>query len=390
VSTERPAWAEIDLGAIAENAALLARVAAPAALCAVVKADGYGHGALPVAEVLEAVGVPVLAVALASEGVALREGGITRPILVLSECAEPELDAALAAQLTLTVYSVGAAEAAARAARRAAVRAPVHLKLDTGMHRAGVDPEGLLAVAHAVAGSPDLVLDGFFTHLAVADEPDDPYTAIQLDRFGAAVAALGAEGIAPRLLHVANSAATLVHPDARFDLVRCGIACYGHLPGPAIAPYLAASGGALRPAMSIRSRVGVVRTLPAGERPSYGRRIPLQVESVVATIPIGYADGLPRSLGATGGAVLIGGVRCPIAGTVTMDQIVVDCGPASTVAPGDEVVLIGRQGDEEITAEEWAERTGTIAYEVLCRIGPRLPRRYIGGEGPVLLPEGRG
>ena len=227
------------------------------------------------------------------------------------------------------------------------------------------------------------MLDGLFTHLAVADEPDDPYTAVQLERFESARKALAGAGMTPRVVHAANSAGAIAHPGSRYDVVRCGIACYGHLPSAEIGPALASSGGGgrerLRPAMTILSRVGFVRPLEAGERPSYGRRIPLARDTVVATVPIGYADGLPRALGASGGAVLIGGRRRPIAGTVTMDQIVVDCGPEGDVAPGDEVVLIGRQGDEEITAEEWAERTDTIVYEVLCRIGPRMPRRYLRG-----------
>jgi alanine racemase len=385
VSVIRPAYAEIDLDAIAHNARVLSRIAGSAQLCAVVKADGYGHGAVPVASELRRSGVALLAVALVTEGVELREGGVDGAVLVLSECPDDQVDLAVEAGLTLTVYSAGAVAAAEAAARRHGRRVPVHLKLDTGMHRVGVDHCELLAIARQVCASDDLELEGFFTHLAVADDPDDPYTAIQLDRFAAARAELAAEGITPPLVHAANSAATIVRPDARLDLVRCGISCYGHLPAAAVGPsmrHAVGTGDHLTPAMSIHARVSFVRQLGVGERPSYGRTLPLAADSFVATIPIGYADGLPRALGATGGAVLIGGVRRPLAGTVTMDQILVDCGPSGDVHVGDEVVLIGRQGGAEITAEEWATRTDTIVYEVLCRIGPRLPRRYVGGVEP--------
>jgi alanine racemase len=383
VSAIRPAYAEIDLDAIAQNARLLRRVAAPAALCAVVKADAYGHGAVPVARELVRVGVPLLAVALVSEGVELRDADVAGPVLLLSECPPDEVQVAVDAGLTLTVYSVPAVEAAEAASRKNGVRTAVHLKLDTGMHRAGLDPADLLEVALRIAASDALDFEGFFTHLAVADEQHDPYTEIQLDRLAKGRAVLASAGITPRVVHAANSAGTLLWPAARHDLVRCGISIYGHLPAPAIAQSARAALGEdeLVPAMSIRSRVSFVRSLNAGERPSYGRRIPLPADSIVATVPIGYADGLPRALGANGGAVLIGGRRRPIAGTVTMDQIVVDCGPTGDVQAGDEVVLLGRQGDEIVTAEEWAARTDTIAYEVLCRIGPRVPRRYVGGAG---------
>ena len=178
-------------------------------------------------------------------------------------------------------------------------------------------------------------------------------------------------------MHAANSAAAIAHPESRLDLVRCGIACYGHLPSAAIGPILSAAlpGRELTPVFSLSSRVHLVRHLQRGERPSYGRRYELAEDGYLATVPIGYADGVPRPLGESGGEVLIKGRRRRIAGTVTMDQLMVDCGPDGDVEPGDEVVLIGRQGGGEVTAEEWAERTGTVAYEILTRIGPRVPRR---------------
>ena len=199
------------------------------------------------------------------------------------------------------------------------------------------------------------------------------------------LAALAASGHQPPLTHVANSAGAIGWPSARRDLVRCGIALYGVAPTPALAEELSAStgGGRLRPVLSLRTRVTSTRELDAGERPSYGRRRPLERRSTVATVPIGYADGVPRRLGEEGGSVLIGGRRRPLAGAVTMDQVVVDCGPVGSapVAVGEEVVLLGRQGTEEITADEWACLLSTISYEVLCDIGPRVPRLTAGGVG---------
>jgi alanine racemase len=180
------------------------------------------------------------------------------------------------------------------------------------------------------------------------------------------------------MVHAANTAGAIAFPDSRYDMVRCGIGLYGYLPGPAVrAAFTAAGAQPLRPAMSLKARVVAVRTLKAKARPSYGRRRALPTSAVVATVPIGYADGVPRQLFSAGYHVLIGGRRCPLAGMVTMDQIVVDCGADTSVLPGDEVVLLGRQGDEEITADEWADLLGTISYEVLCGVGPRVPRRLL-------------
>lgn len=366
----RPAWVDIDLGAVCHNARLLADRCAPAALCAVVKADGYGHGAEPVARAALAAGASWLAVALVEEGTALRRSGIGAPVLLLSEPAPEAMGAALAAGLTPTLYTPAGVAAAARAASRSAPVA-VHLKVDTGMHRVGVDPAGLVDLARAVLDAPSLVLDGLWTHLAVADDPDqDSFTNGQLARFEAARASLRVEGMDAGLtLHAANSAGALAFPAARYDMVRCGIAIYGHAPGRGPARH-----ADLRPALSFTSTVSLVRRLAAGERVSYGRRYAVGEDASVATVPVGYADGVPRRLSAVGGEVLVGGRRRPIAGTVTMDQILVDCGPDADVAVGDEVVLLGRQGTEEVTVAEWADRLETISYEVLCGIGPRVPR----------------
>jgi alanine racemase len=368
----RAAWVEIDLGAVRENVVALARLATPAQVLAVVKADGYGHGAVPVARAALEAGATWLGVALVEEGVELREAGIDAPILVLSEPAPEAANAVVAHRLTPVVYTEGGIDALAKAVvdGGAGNALPVHLKVDTGMHRVGVAPQDALALARRVAERTELVLDGVCTHFAVADEPDDPYTPEQLARFQAFLDELEAEHLRPRLVHAANSAGLLAFPQARFDLVRVGIAIYGIPPAPVLAGRVE-----LRPALSLRARVSHVKTLDAGARVSYGLRYRLEGPSRIATVPIGYADGVPRNLAAAGGEVVVGGARRAVAGTVTMDQLMVDVGD-DAVAVGDEVVLIGRQGDAEVTAQEWADRLGTIAYEIVCGIGPRAPRRY--------------
>ncbi|HZQ28290.1 MAG TPA: alanine racemase [Acidimicrobiales bacterium] len=370
----RPAWAEIDLDAIRHNARALLALAHPAALCAVVKADGYGHGAVAVARAALEAGATRLAVAVVEEGVALREAGISAPVLLLSEPSSAEAMAdAVAAHLTPTLYTLaGVAAAEAAVGRRHPVA--VEVKVDTGMHRVGGTPDDVLAVSEAVARSPQLELAGLWTHLAVADEPDNPYTDSQLERFEEVRDKLAAAGLLPELLHAANSAGAIVHPGARYDMVRCGIALYGHAPAAAVDALGLVD---LRPALSLKAEVTFVKELEAGERVSYGLRWTAPAPTTVATVPLGYADGVPRRWFDMGGCVLIDGVRRPIAGTVTMDQILVDCGPGSTVRVGDEVVLLGRQRDEEIRAEDWAEALGTISYEVLCGIGPRVRRVYV-------------
>jgi len=268
------------------------------------------------------------------------------------------------------VYTTCGVAAVNDAALRRSRRVPVHVKVDTGMHRVGADPAQLLGIAQLVRDAPSLVFEGLFTHLAVADDPDDDFNELQLKRFEAARAELIALQIVPEIVHVANSAAMVSFSRARLDLVRCGIACYGYPPNASALEGQLAAAEALQPVLSLKAYVSFLRRLHAGERPSYGRQRELTRDTVVATVPIGYADGVPRLLGERGGAVLIRGRRCEFAGTVTMDQIVVDCGPGDDIAVGDEVVLIGRQGGAEITAAEWAERTGTLPNEILCRIGP--------------------
>lgn len=367
-------WSEVDLDAIRANVEALCTRVAPAAVLAVVKANGYGHGAAPVARAALEAGAPWLGVARVEEGVQLRGHGIDAPILLLSEAPLSAAEAVVTHSITPVVYTESGVDALAKAvaAFGGKDRLSVHLKIDTGMHRVGCDPHDALSLAARIAASPELDLAGVCTHLAVADEPADPYTAAQLTRFHDALATLRAHGHDCGIVHAANSAAALGCADAAYDLVRIGIAVYGLPPARAFDGVLP-----LQPALSLHARVMMVRELDAGERLSYGLRYALPRSGRVATVSAGYADGVPRNLGLAGGEVLIRGRRHPIAGIVTMDQLMVDLGDAEIEA-GDEVVLIGEQGDERITATDWAELLGTISYEVVTGIGARVPRTYTG------------
>ncbi len=363
------------------------------------KAGGYGHGAAEVAAAALAGGATWLAVALVEEGRELRAAGITAPVLLLSEPPSDAMAEVVAAGITPTLPPpVGGAArrgAAARGGPAGAGRPPVavHVKVDTGMHRVGATPDAAVRLAAEVAAQPALDLEGFWTHLAVSDEVGNPYNAAQFDLYEATLAELAAAGVRPAVRHASNSGGTIWHARGHYDMVRCGIGLYGLSPAPPpptpAAPWPPDGFGTevaapalpveLRPAMSLKARVSYAKVVTAGERLSYGLRYQLAEDSVVATVPLGYADGIPRRLAAAGGEVLIGGRRCRLAGTVTMDQVLVDCGPRASVAAGDEVVLIGRQGGQIIDAWEWAVRIGTIAYEVVCGISGRVPRLYIDG-----------
>jgi alanine racemase len=369
----RPAWADVDLTAVRQNVSTLAATVAPAALLAVVKADGYGHGAVPVAGAALDAGATWLGVATVDEGAALREAGIDAPVLLLTEPADDAVDLAVELGLTPVLYTEAGVHAVARAAAEQGGSAvPVHLKVDTGMHRVGCSPGEALDVAAAVQRAPSLDLEGLMTHLAVADEPRHPFNDTQLDRFDEVIECLGAAGIRPRLVHAANSAGAIAIPRSRYGLTRAGICVYGISPSAELAGALP-----LVPAMSLKAAVTATRTIERGEGVSYGVRWAAHDRTTIATVPLGYADGVPRSLGLVGGEVLVRGRRCPVVGAVTMDQLMVDVG-AHDVRVGDDVVLIGSQDDETVTAEEWADRLGTIAYEIVARIGPRVPRRYRG------------
>jgi alanine racemase len=365
-------WAEVDLGAVRANVAALAERTGGTTLCAVVKADGYGHGAVPVGRAALEAGATWLAVAQVAEAVELRAAGIDADVLVLAEPAPDELPAALDAGVVLTVATPATADAVAQGASRRGDRVRVHLKVDTGMHRVGVAPGDALGLARRIDADDRLVLDGVWTHCAVADEPDRPETAAQLARYDAVLDELAAHGIRPRWRHAANSAGAIAHPRARYDLVRCGIAVYGIAPSPQLDGAVA-----LRPALRWSTRISAVRPVRAGEGVSYGLRHRFERDTLVATLPVGYADGVTRALGLAGQEVLVGGRRCPMVGVVTMDQLTVDLGPGAIDEVGDEVVLLGEQGGDRIRPEDWAAALGTIGYEVVCGIGARVERRWV-------------
>jgi alanine racemase len=368
------AWADVDLDAITHNVHVLREVVAPAAVWAVVKADGYGHGALEVGSAAMLAGADGLCVALASEGVSLRRSGISAPILLLSEQPPDCAEAIVEHHLTPTVSTPGGVAALAAASRaHGAGPLDIHLKIDTGMHRVGVTVADAAALARIIDDEPAVHLAGVFTHLAVADDLSNAETDAQLRRFDDALATLRPVGV----VHAANSAGALGHPAARHSLVRIGIAMYGISPGAD----LDRETERLRPALALKARVSFAKRLRAGDRLSYGLRHTMPVDANVATVPIGYADGVRRNLSGLGAPVLIGGKRREIIGTITMDQLMVDCGD-DDVAIGDEVVLIGRQGDELIRAEDWAALLGTsatrssVASARACRgaICERTPR----------------
>ncbi len=374
----RWAWAEIDLRAVRHNVQVVRRLVAPAGVLAVVKADGYGHGAEAVARAALDAGAVGLGVALVQEGIELRDAGITAPILLMSQQPLEQSADIVAHDLTPTVYdsaSIDSFEQAASSAgrtRRTAVG--VHIKVDTGMRRVGCRPDEVATLVKHIEAADGIRLAGVFTHLAIADEPDDPFTDSQLQRFDESLAqVMEASSDRQRIVvHAANSAGALAHPASRHSFVRLGIAMYGVEPGDAVASLC----GDLEPVMSLKARVSFVKRVAEHDRISYGLRHRFVSQTNVATVPIGYADGVPRRLFQTGGHVLIGGRRRPIVGVVTMDQLMVDCGDDHVVV-GDEVVLLGCQGDERVRAEEWAARLDTIPYEVTCAISKRIDRRLI-------------
>lgn len=391
----RPSFVEIDLDAIAHNASVLASVARPARLCAVVKADGYGHGAVPVARAALAGGADLLGVATVEEGAELRSASLSAPILVLGPQPDDSMPDAVAHRLELMVSS-GAELRAISAAHRqvaAADQPPtrVHLLVDSGMRRAGVEPGALESLRAEAAGLPGVDPVAVATHFARADEPAEPTTDLQLARFEEALAGMDLRGAEVPIVHAANSAAMITRPDARFDLVRCGIALYGLAPSPQLEDHEVVQ--RLRPALRVISALSLVKPVPAGEGISYGHHRVTERPTVLGVVPLGYGDGVPRGLGLAGRpgdvgvprvTALVGGVRRPIAGAVTMDQLVLDCSDGPAVEVGDEVVLLGAQPVEPgadagaISPSEWAEPLGTINYEIVTRLGARLPRRYLG------------
>ena len=369
-------WAEIDLDAIAFNAAgLKARAGGKAELMVTVKANGYGHGAVQVARAALEGGATRLAVHRALEGVQLRQAGITAPILVMGYTLPAVSERVVRWNLTPTVNSQPQAEALSAAAAAAGKMLPIHVKIDTGMGRYGLLPDEALGFVRFLSGLPGLALEGLYTHHAVADLADKSFTRHQFGLYMNVVEQLEAAGFTFPLKHVSNSATTLDLPEMALDMLRCGIALYGLRPSGEVEPVIP-----LRPALTLKSRVVRVRTLPAGASISYGRTYITEKPTRVALVPVGYGDGYHRIL-SNRGAVLIHGQRAPIVGRVCMDQFVVDVNHIPDVQLHDEVVLVGRQGEGHIPAEEVARWAETINYEVTTGLLPRVVRVYIkGGE----------
>ncbi|MCO1576489.1 alanine racemase [Crossiella sp. SN42] len=365
----------IDTAALRHNYAHLAGLAAAsgAATMAVVKADGYGHGAVEVAKAALTAGVTWIGVAAPEEALELRAAGITAPVLCWLYPVEQDFSAAIAAEVDLSVSSK--AELAGVLAGVAATgrSARIHIKVDTGLSRNGAEPgswQGLFEAAAKAAADGAVEVVGLWSHLASADEPDSPATDQQAEVFAQAYRTAVELGLRP-LRHLANSAATLLRPDLHFDLVRVGIAGYGLNPVPGH------GGDELRPAMTFRSSVSRVKRVPAGTGVSYGLTWTAPAETSLALVPVGYADGVPRALSGRM-EVFLGGRRLPVVGRICMDQIVVDCGDAE-VAEGDEVILFGPGERGEPTAQEWADKIGTIHYEIVTGMyRPRVRRSYRG------------
>ncbi|MDQ3618944.1 MAG: alanine racemase [Actinomycetota bacterium] len=367
-----PVWAEIDLAAIRHNVETLRGLARGAEFMGVVKGYAYGHGNPASARAMLQAGAGRLGVARVAEAIHLRESEIEAPIQLFTE---PPVEAAgtmLDLDLTATIYTQSFARALSeRAADRGTV-ARAHVKVDTGMHRVGLPLDDVEDAMREFRSLPGLDIEGMWSHLAVADVPDHPFTRKQLDLFVDIVGKIERAGIELRYKHLANSAATISMPETHFDLVRCGVASFGLWPGPALA-----GSADLRPAMALRARASMVKTVPAGEALSYGLKYKLSRTGNVVTVPAGYADGYDRRLSGRG-TILINGSSFRVSGTVCMDQFMVDVGD-ETVEVGDVVTLLGRDGDAAITAEELADEIGTINYEIATRVPSRVPRVYLNG-----------
>lgn len=365
-----PVWAEVDLSAIRHNIKVLRGLAHGAEVMGVVKGYAYGHGNPECATAMLDAGATRLGVARVAEALHLREAGVTAPIHVFTEPPPQAVDALIDHDLIPAVYTEPFAQALSDAASRANKSVGVHVKLDTGMHRVGLLSDDVPGAIERLARLPGLEIEGVWSHLAVADIPNHPFTRKQLDLFSELVARIEQAGIELRYRHIANSAATLSIPDSHYDLVRCGVASFGLWPGPALV-----GSADLRPALALKARVNMTKRVQAGEALSYGLHYEVERDSRVVTVPAGYADGYDRRLSGRAD-VLIRGKRYKVSGTVCMDQFMVDVGD-DEIEVGDVAILIGADGNDRVTAEELAEHIGTINYEVTTRIPSRVPRVYL-------------
>jgi len=369
----RPTHVEIDLAALRHNLQQVQQQAGPGnRVLAVVKADAYGHGASRVSLTLQQAGVDLFGVAIAEEGMALRNAGIDRPILVLGGVYPGQEQEFFHFRLTPALFCLEAAQRMDRAAAAAGTVCAYHLKIDTGMGRVGFRPEELPEALAILVTLPHLRMEGVISHLALADEPEKPFTDEQLNRFRRCLEQIRQAGFAPEFTHIGNSAAIFTRNIPECNLVRPGIVLYGALPAPCFAGKLD-----LQSVMSFRTSVAQLKRVPPSTGVSYGHRFITGRETVLAAIPVGYADGYNRLL-SNCGEVLVRGRRARVAGTVCMDWTLIDVTDIPDVEVGDQVTLLGRDNGNRISAEEWAERIHSISYEVFCQVSKRVPRIYCG------------
>ena len=365
---EGSTWLEIDTAAIQNNIHQIQTITQRPVM-AVVKANGYGHGMVEAARAAAAAGAAWCAVARIDEALALRQAGIRLPILVMGFCPPERAAEAAHQHIRLSVYDLTLARQMAEQVAPTGSRLRLHVKVDTGMGRLGVMPAGALDLVSWLAGQEALEVEGIFTHFARADEPAQPETDAQIDTFIEVLHSLSSTGLRPPLVHAANSAASLYFPRAYFDMVRPGIAIYGLHPSPD-----APLPPSFRPALSWKARLASVKMLPAGQGIGYGHRYVTAGEERIGVLPVGYADGLRRQVGVN--AVLVNGRKVPVVGGVCMDQCMLQLDEVPAAQPGDEVVLIGSQGEAARTAEEIAQSWGTVNYDVVCGLAARVPRFY--------------
>ncbi len=382
---ERPTVAVIDTSALRHNFAAIRSITSPdTGIMTVVKADGYGHGAIEAARLFESLGARLMGVALPAEGAELREAGVTVPIVVLGGVFPEQVDSLFRHDLTPVVYDIETIDTIDRRAKELNIVKKIHLKVDTGMGRLGArvqEPGEIEALLSHLRTTANIELEGLLSHFAETDNPDKTFSGSQLSLFRSAFEATHSYGFRPRYIHMANSAGIVGIKSSHFNLVRPGIMLYGAYPAPQFAGSIN-----LRPALELKTRILQIKSVPKGTTISYNRTFTTKRESLIATLPIGYADGLPRALSSTGqlphslshgGDVIVRGVKAPIAGTICMDLTMCDVTDIDGVEAGDEVVIIGSRGNKKIRAEDVAAKTGTISYEVFCSISKRVPRVYI-------------
>ena len=364
----RPAWVDVDLRAISENLVALRRKVGPSKIVGTVKANAYGHGIVEVARVLERDGIDMLGVSILDEAMHVRQAGIGTPILIMGTILPEEAERAVELGVTPTLCSIEVAQALARVARKSGRTVKAHVKVDTGMGRFGELADDAVEYVTRLRSLEALEIEGIYTHFPIADDQNDAFTLRQIRQFNTVLNELETKDVHIPLRHAANSAAILNYPQSYFNLVRPGITLYGLYPSEKVEHSLP-----LKPALSWKSRVLTLKRVPKDWSISYGRTYVTSSEKTIAIIPVGYADGFNRHL-SNRGEVLVRGRRAPVIGLVCMDQFMVDVTHIPRVMTGDEVVLIGRQGEDEITADEIARLLDTINYEIICGIAGRVPR----------------